>query len=463
MMGQANNSAWALSSKSIEPLYPCMVTVDARGLITWISDDYYRFLELTESPVGKHISDIVQNSYLPDVTESGKPVFLDLLYIKNRWVIVNVLPLLDDKSQVIGGIGFIAADNLDEIRALVSKYNRLLERQSDLPAKFTGERKAQHSFSHIIGHSDALEVVRQQLKKAAKFDISVLLTGETGTGKELFAHALHNLSISAGGPFVSVNMAAIPENLMEAELFGAAPGAYTGVGKQGRMGKFELADGGTLFLDEIGDMPHELQAKLLRVLQERQFERLGCNRLHKVNVRIVAATSKNLLARVSRGQFRADLYYRLSPFPIHLPPLRERIEDIGELCEHFLSEICQQYGITQKSLLSDGLELLSRHHWPGNIRELYNLMERSCVLNECNALGTAQLAPLLEVYQSDEKTDSGLSKTNLTQKIIPLAEALTEYERKVIAGALDYTGGEKSRAAELLGISRATLYAKLKK
>jgi transcriptional regulator with PAS, ATPase and Fis domain len=321
--------------------------------------------------------------------------------------------------------------------------------------------------SQIIGRSDALQAVRKQVRQAARFDISVLLSGETGTGKELFAHALHELSARNTGPFISLNVAAVPENLIEAEFFGVAPGAYTGAAKNGRAGKFELAHGGTLFLDEIGDMPLDLQAKLLRVLQEQEFEPIGSNTLKRADVRIIAATSFNLLDMVENGRFRADLYYRLSAFPIHLPPLRARLTDIEALCESFLDQIALKLGIPAKTLSADALQLLSRHSWPGNIRELHNVIERACVLDDSNEITAAGLLPFLRHADTAVPPITSAAPTNTPpparQQPSTLAEATLAAERAAIIDALAYCHGHKTEAAKILGISRANLYEKLKK
>src|SRR6185369_11699897 len=222
----------------------------------------------------------------------------------------------------------------------------------------------------------------------------VLLLGETGTGKELIAHAIHAASSRATGPLVSINIAAIPDTLLEAEFFGVAPGAYTGADRKGRDGKFKLADGGTLFLDEIGDMPLALQAKLLRVLQEQEVEPLGSNQVQRIDVRIIAATSRDLPAMVAAGSFRADLYYRLNVLPIRLPALRERAADLEALVEALAEDIARRSGLPHKSLTPDALDLLARHSWPGNIRELRNVLEQATLMTDDAVLDASHFAAL---------------------------------------------------------------------
>src|SRR6201984_979670 len=235
-------------------------------------------------------------------------------------------------------------------------------------------------FERIIGNSPALEAVLEQVERVAPTDSTVLIQGETGTGKELIAHAIHNISSRCGRPFVRVNCAAIPLDLLESELFGHEKGAFTGAIAQ-KTGRFELADKGTLFLDEVGDIPLELQAKLLRVLQEQEFERLGSNRTHKVDVRLIAATHRDLPAMVKQGTFREDLYYRLKVFPIHVPALRQRTEDIPRLVRHFVSIYSQQMNKRIDHIPTETMDALVRYRWPGKIRELQNFIERAVILS----------------------------------------------------------------------------------
>lgn len=456
---------------SFDDFYEHTIAADKKGILTWMSEGYCEFLGLTESPVGKHITEIIPNSYLPQVIASGKPVLLDVLYIRNQWVLVSAVPLMNKQKEIEGAFAFVATDSPTTAKPLLAKYNRL---QSEVrnSKHYQSERSSRYQLSQISGQSEALKTVKHQIRQAGRFDISVLLTGETGTGKELFAHALHNLSDRADKPFVSINVAAIPDTLIESEFFGVAPGAFTGAKKEGRPGKIEIAQNGTLFLDEIGDMPLVLQSKLLRVLQEKEFEKIGSNEVQATNVRIVAATSRNLLHMVSVGEFRADLYYRLSAMPIHLPPLRERMEDIEPLSERILDECCERLGVATKELTTDALELLKSHDWPGNVRELYNVIERACVMNE-NAtqisgkgfrdvfthnlirqeeLRAPQSTQINAAQSPWQDMDSG-PKT--------LKEQVRETERQAIIGALKQVSGHRTRAAKALGISRATLYQKL--
>jgi formate hydrogenlyase transcriptional activator len=303
-------------------------------------------------------------------------------------------------------------------------------------------------FEQIIGNSPALESVLEQVEQVAPTDSSVLIQGETGTGKELVARAIHNLSARCGRPFVKLNCAAIPFDLLESELFGHERGAFTGAIAQ-KVGRFEIADKGTLFLDEVGDIPAALQPKLLRVLQEQEFERLGSTRTHRVDVRLVAATNRNLADMVKRNQFRSDLYYRLNVFPISLPPLRARHEDIPALVEHFVEIYARRMDKQIDQIPPETMSAFSSYQWPGNIRELQNFIERSVILSS----GSVLCSPL-ESLRAAADTES--------LEAITLEDAEREHIRKILEQTRWVVAGPKGAAARL-GIKRSTLYFRMQK
>jgi transcriptional regulator with PAS, ATPase and Fis domain len=289
--------------------------------------------------------------------------------------------------------------------------------------------------------------------------VTVLLTGETGTGKELLAQAIHNASSRAEKPFVSVNVAAIPETLIESEFFGTAPGAYTGADRRGREGKFRIADGGTLFLDEIGEMPLQLQAKLLRVLQEREIEPLGSDKISKVDVRVIAATNVDLRKRVSDGAFRADLYYRLNVLSIDLPPLRKCLDDLPDICARLIEDISASGDFLNARITPSGLSALARYDWPGNVRELRNILERALILSDSGRLTGDDFVHILPV-----SAEAGPGPApQMTGSVVPYAEAEAEFEKQTLEHALAASNGQISEAARMLRISRATFYKKLAK
>ena len=312
----------------------------------------------------------------------------------------------------------------------------------------TDQDRRVRRFEQIVGNSPALRVVLDQAERVATTDATVLIQGETGTGKELIAHAIHNASPRSGQPLIKLNCAAIPFDLLESELFGHERGAFTGAITQ-KIGRFELADKGTLFLDEIGDIPLALQPKLLRVLQEQEFERLGSGRTHRVDVRLVAATHQDLERMVKRSQFRSDLYYRLNVFPVTLPPLRDRREDIAPLVEHYVELFCHRMGKSIDTIPVEFVEACKSYSWPGNIRELQNVIERAVILSN-----EGSLPNLLHPTRSSLLV------------AFPPSTTLKESERLLILGALEVTGwlvGGPYGAAARLGMKRTTLIARMKK
>jgi formate hydrogenlyase transcriptional activator len=303
-------------------------------------------------------------------------------------------------------------------------------------------------FEQIIGNSPALESVLEQVEQVAPTDSTVLIQGETGTGKELIARAIHNLSARFGRPFIKLNCGAIPFDLLESELFGHERGAFTGAIAQ-KIGRFELADKGTLFLDEVGDIPPALQPKLLRVLQEQEFERLGSTRTHQVDVRLVAATNRNLVDMVKRNEFRSDLYYRLNVFPVPLPPLRERPEDIPALVEHFVGIYARRMQKQIEHIAPETMSALVSYEWPGNIRELQNFIERSVILTSGDVLH----APLATLKSGAETESLGA---------VTLQDAERDHIRKILAQTGWVVAGPNGAAARL-GMKRSTLYFRMQK
>ena len=309
-----------------------------------------------------------------------------------------------------------------------------------------------------MGASPQALEVKRRARLAAGRDMPVLPLGETGTGKEVLALAIHAVSPRADKPFVGVNVAAVPENLLEAEFFGVAPGAYTGADRRTREGKFQLANGGTLFLGEVGDMPLPLQAKLLRALQEGEIEALGSNTVTTVDVRVIAATSRNLEAMIAEGSFRSDLYYRLNVLEINIPPLRDRLADLGVLCEALLGEICE--GQDMRGEITDaGVAALGSYDWPGNIRELQNVMERASILSTTDTITVQSLNFQAEPKGSIPTTDGKLPSGDylaLTER------SISAMEKQLIKKVLDEVLWRRSKAARILGINRTTLYNKIK-
>ncbi len=459
-----------------------MLLVDREARVVWINDQYRRFLPALGFPreedfVGHAVSDVVQNTQMHQVLRSGKPILIDLLSNRAGTFVVSRIPLRDEAGEVIGALGIVLFDQASHnLQPLIAKFAQmqhdLHEAQRQLADKKAaiahGSRQSRYTFASFVGTSPAAVEVKRQARRAAQSGSPVLLLGETGTGKELLAHAIHAASGRASGPFVSVNIAAVPDTLLEAEFFGVAPGAYTGAERKGRVGKFKLADGGTLFLDEIGDMPPGLQAKLLRALQEGEIEPLGSNQLMPFDARVVAATSRDLPALVASGQFREDLYYRLNVLPVRVPPLRERRGDIPALIE-VLGEDMAHRGSPPPELSASAVALLAAQQWRGNIRELRNVLEQAALSADSDRLDAGQMEALLrqsglaqiQPALPPEPAPPEPAPPDASALLRPLAEQVAELEHRAIAAAMQTTGGNKLAAARLLGISRATLYERL--
>lgn len=434
-----------------------MMLVDRSGRVVWISDSYKRFLPALgfagpHEFVGRPVEEVVPNTLMRQVVETGKPILVDLLTNKAGTFVVSRIPLRDAEGEVIGALGMVLFDHPEAtLQPLIGKFAKLQRELDEARKELAAQRRPKYTFASYIGSSPAALEVKRQARRAAQLDTTVLLLGETGTGKEMLAHAIHASSARALKPFIGVNLAAIPETLLEAEFFGVAPGAYTGADRKGRDGKFKIADGGTLFLDEIGDMPLALQAKLLRVLQEREIEPLGSNRVIETDVRVIAATSCDLKLLVDEGRFRQDLYYRLNVLPVLLPSLRERLSDLEALCEYQLESIAQRTGMPLREMTSTAIGALSAHEWRGNVRELRNVLEQATMHTDNIRLTAEDFFTILPT-----------ARRNLPIAALrPLPQLIAELEQSSIQSALEATRGNKVSAAKLLGISRATLYEKL--
>jgi transcriptional regulator with PAS, ATPase and Fis domain len=456
-----------------------MFLVDRTGRIVWLNEGYQRFLPAlgfnsVEQVVGHMVEDVVPNTQMRRVLETGQPILIDLLTNRAGTFVVSRLPLRDEHSnELIGAIGIVLFDHPETtLQPLISKFAHLQRDLDDARRELASQRRHKYTLASFVGASAAAVEVKRQARRAAQSSSPVLLLGETGTGKELLAHAIHAASPRASGPLVSVNIAAVPDTLLEAEFFGVAPGAYTGADRKGRIGKFKLADGGTLFLDEIGDMPPSLQPKLLRALQEGEIEALGSNKVIPFDARVIAATSRDLQALVREGKFREDLYYRLNVLPIRVPALRERRADIPALVEVLAEDIGLRSGSPPPELSVQARELLSAQNWRGNIRELRNVLEQAAMRSDSQHIearhleevlresGIQQVAPAAPSGEP-QGSDGPLASAGRAPALRPLAEQVMELERRAIEAALLATKGNKLAAAKLLGISRAKLYERL--
>ncbi|MCW7538911.1 sigma 54-interacting transcriptional regulator [Aquabacterium sp. A7-Y] len=441
------------------------LVVDREARIAWISARHAQRFGIADARqvLGRPCEEVIPNSRMREVVDTGQPILLDILDAPGQPLVVTRLPLQAEDGSVVGAVGFTLFEEWAVLSPLVSRFLHLQEQLAAARKARSVTRQAKYRLSDFVGVSAATLELKRTARRAAASGSPVLLLGETGTGKELLAHAIHAASPRAHRAFVSLSMAAIPDNLLEAELFGVAPGAYTGADRRERQGKLQVAHGGTLFLDEIGDMPLGLQAKLLRVLQEKEFEPLGSNEVLCADVRIIAATSRPLAELVARGAFRADLYYRLDVLSIAVPPLRDRIEDLQPICSAVLDSLAEQQGGRPCEVRPEALALLARQRWPGNIRELRNVLERCLVLSDSRVLTAASVRAALHSAGPGDTTPSP------EPPALPAPEgldaqsyqgAMEHYERQLIEQALAESRSVAA-AAKRLGMGRATLYRKM--
>lgn len=427
--------------------------VDENGNGILINPAYTRLTGLTEEDViGKPATaDIAEGESMHmQVLKTRRPVRGARMKVgpKNRDVIVNVAPIIVD-GVLKGSVGVI--HDVSEIQRLTAELNRARQIIRTLEAKY--------SFADIIGESEEMKVAIEQAKLAAKTPATILLRGESGTGKELFAHAIHNASDRKYNKFIRVNCAAIPETLLESELFGYEEGAFSGARRGGKRGLFEEANNGSIFLDEIGELSASTQAKLLRVLQEREIVRVGGTKPIPINVRVIAATNVNLEKAIAEGAFREDLYYRLNRMPIYIPPLRARKEDIPALCRHLIQKLNQDYGRNVEGVTDEAMVKLLAYDWPGNVRELENVLGRAMIFMKFHEvmIDISHLPPL----SAPSAAPSVRPETE--GEFRPLDEMLGRYEAQLLEEALRRHRGNKTAAARALGISVRNLYYKLEK
>lgn len=431
--------------------YEWLVIIDDKGYIMMMSKGYKEFIG-DMVPEGKHVTEVIENTKLHDIVKTGKTQIGEIQIIKGQQVIASRLPIIKD-NKIIGAIGKVIFKDITDFYDMSKKIITMEKEIKYYKDQLKKQKSAKYSFSNIIGESKSLMEVKNICQRAAMSDSNVLIMGESGTGKELFAHAIHNASDRASGPFVKINCAAIPSELLESELFGYEGGAFTGAKKEGKVGKFELANGGSIFLDEIGDMPLQMQVKLLRVLQEREIERIGSTKTRPINVRIISATNKNLEEEVKSGNFREDLYYRLNVMSVNIEPLRKRKDDIRPLAKALVKKLSSQMGVHVDSISEKAMAVLEAYDWPGNIRELENVIERSINLLDSDRIIKVSTLPV-HITQSH--------KTHVYIAGSTLKEQLYDVEKSIILECLNENQGNKQKTANDLDMSRTSLYQKLK-
>jgi PAS domain S-box-containing protein len=428
------------------------VVIDSKGYITMMSKGYREFIGI-EDAIGKHVTEVIENTRLHQVVKTGIKEIGDVQEIKGNRMVAMRIPVKRD-GKIVGAVGKVMFKDIGDFFTLGKKLKNLEKEIEYYKSKLNNDKLAKYSLEDIVGNGEKISLVKSMTLKAARTDSSVLITGESGTGKELFAHAIHNSSKRRLAPFIKINCAAIPSELLESELFGYEEGAFTGAKKGGKEGKFALANGGTILLDEIGDMPLNMQAKLLRVIQEKEVEKIGGSKTTNIDVRIIASTNKNLEEMVKKGEYREDLYYRLNVIRLELPPLRDRQDDIEELANALRKKISDRLGIYVEGFDPDTIDLLKNYSWPGNIRELENVIERAINLLDTDLTIRPSHMPSRITNKSIKSYYS---------KDLQLKNIIEEVEKEVIEKCLKDNHGNKNKTAKILGISRPGLYMKIDK
>lgn len=440
-----------LCEKILDSIYNGVIVTDPEGYIIYFNKPYGLFLGIDpEEQIGRHVTEVIENTRMHIVAKTGKPEINVLHRIKGQDMVVQRIPIKKD-GRVIAVFGQVMFKSVHDVGKLAKKLCLLESKVRFYEEELISLRSTRYTLDSIVGVSSSILSLKKEAQKAAATDLPVLITGESGTGKEMFAQAIHNASSRRLYPFIRINCAAIPKDLLESELFGYERGAFTGASSCGKAGKFELAHHGFIFLDEIGDLPFETQPKLLRVLEEKEFERIGGNSYVRSDFRLIAASNHDLADMVEEGKFRKDLYYRLNVIHLFIPPLRERRDDIIPLARHMLRRICEDSSLPDIKMHYLAEEALVNYDWPGNARELYNVLGRVLSFIEGDTIHLSDLFYL----QNKRKTAAAPGGT--------LRDLTSSAERDAILRALSAAGNNRARAADRLGIHRTLLYKKMAK
>jgi len=442
--------------------YEAVVVVDPAGKITYMSPVHERFFRIKHGDaVGRHVTEVIENTKLHEIAATGKGQVAQLQEMNGVTRVVTRLPIFDRNKRVVAAIGQVMFKGPDTIKELMVELARVKQELNFYKRELSSIKNRTYGLDQIVGSSDAVHRLKEDILRVAPLDVPVLLVGESGTGKEMVAHAIHMLGPRNDKPLVLVNSAAMPLNLVESELFGYEPGAFTGADRKGRKGKLEAADDGTLFLDEIGDMPIDMQVKLLRVLQDGQFERIGGDSTRHSDFRLISASNRDFKSMIANSSFRLDLFYRISTVMLHLPSLRDRLEDIPELVDSFLEAFAARHQAPKKAIAQSAIAFLQSCAWPGNIRQLQHAVERAAIFCDGHILSVSDFGgleganpPLGNQPPSNVPLALSKNKTNVH-------EAKNQIESEMILEAMRRTGGNKKKAAKELGISRSYLYKRL--
>jgi len=436
-----------------DSIYNGAIVTNTEGYVTHFNKPYGMFLGLDPSKqIGKHCTKVIENTRMHIVADTGKAEINQTQLIKGQNMVVQRIPIKKN-GKIIAVYGQVMFKDIKDVQKLANELSFLESKVKLYEQELITLRSTRYTFESIIGKSEAIKILKKEALRAATNQFPVLISGESGTGKELFAQAIHHASSRKLYPFVRINCAAIPKDLLESELFGYEKGAFTGAKSEGKPGKFEIAQNGTVFLDEVGDLPIEMQPKLLRAIEDKEFERVGGTKIIKSDFRVIAATNQNLEEMMTDGRFRKDLFYRLNVIPLHIPPLRDRRSDIIPTARHLLKQMAQEANLFEFKLDKEAHKALRNYEWPGNVRELSNVLER--VMSTLEG-GTIYLKDLpFYIY--------GGRKISLKNSQAFLKEVHTKTEKEAIRYALKETNNNKAKAAEMLGIHRTLLYKKIKK
>ncbi len=449
--------------------FEALSVVDRNAIVRYMGPVHERFFGLSPGAgIGRHVSEVIENSRLHHVVETGKSEIGLLHEMRGVTRVVTRHPIRNARGELVGAMGQVMFKGPEQLQALSSEVSKLKSEVAYYRRELSDLRNRSYGLDQIVGESSAMQRLKQQIVKIAPLDVPVLLTGESGTGKELAAHAIHKLSPRRDGTLVMVNAAALPATLVESELFGYEAGAFTGAERKGRKGKIEQADGGSLFFDEVGDMPSEVQVKLLRVLQDGSFQRVGGNDLRTSNFRLISASNRNFEAMIADGSFRLDLFYRIGGVTIRLPALRERLDDIPLLSELALNHFAQRHRQRPKHLSPDALVFLQSQRWPGNVRQLMHVVERAAIFCESDVIESADFgiveadpAETLQPPAMDPGDGDMPAPPAGSREPMRVSSAVEQVEAQLIRQAMSTYHGNKKRVAAELGISRSYLYKRL--
>jgi len=433
-------------------IYNGAVVTDPDGYVIYFNKPYGQFLGVdADAQVGKHVTDVIENSRMHIVAKTGIPEINVAQRIKGQDMVVQRIPIKKN-GKVIAVFGQVMFKKVSDVGKLAKDLSMLESKVKLYEEELLTLRSTRYTFDSIVGISTAIANLKKEAVKTANTNFPILITGESGTGKEMFAQAIHNVSPRRWHPFIRINCAAIPRDLLESELFGYEKGAFTGANQQGKPGKLELANHGTVFLDEIGDMPLEMQPKLLRVLEEKEIEHIGGTTPVRSDFRLITASNQNLEEMVAEGKFRKDLFYRLNVIRLRIPPLRERREDVLPIARGIVQNMADDSPFREIKIQHQAEEALVNYDWPGNVRELLNLLSRAMCFSEDGSIHLYDLPFFLRTRIPDsEDTDFSLGKV------------VGSSEKEAILKALSTTNNNKTEASALLGIHRTLLYKKMKK